>query len=253
MSVSVPDSPRVAIVTGGCGGMGRAIAVRLAESGCRVLTFDVRDTPEAAALRSGRTDIGFAAVDVSDRAAVEEAVGQIAASLGLPTILVNAAGVLSRAPFLDLTDADWQRVIDVNLRGTFLCGQVVARGLVRAGQPGKIVNISSNSQVMATPQAAHYAATKGGVASLTRTMALELAPHHINVNLVCPGPVLTDMNRAAFADPEFRAARERTIPWGRLGDPADIVGAVAFLTSADSDYVTGAALFVDGGQTLTVG
>jgi NAD(P)-dependent dehydrogenase (short-subunit alcohol dehydrogenase family) len=229
--------------------MGRAIAARLADSDCRVMAFDVRDTPEAAALRNGRS-IEFAAVDVSDRGAVEGAVEHVAASLGLPTILVNAAGVLSRAPFLELSDAEWQRVMDVNLRGTFLCCQVVARALVRAGQPGKIVNISSNSQVMATPGAAHYAASKGGVASLTRTMALELAPHRINVNLVCPGPVLTDMNRAAFADPDFRAARERTIPWGRLGDPSDVVGAVAFLTSAESDFVTGAALFVDGGQTL---
>ena len=232
--------------------MGRAIAVRLADTGCQVVAFDVRDTPEAAELRSGRT-IDFRAVDVSDRASVEPAVGQVEAAHGLPSLLVNAAGVLSRAPFLDLTDADWQRVMDVNLRGTFVCGQVIARGLVRARQAGKIVNILSNSQVMATPGAAHYAASKGGVASLTRTMALELAPHHINVNLVCPGPVLTDMNRAAFADPAFRAARERTIPWGRLGDPADIVGAVAFLTSSDSDFMTGAALFVDGGQTLMVG
>jgi NAD(P)-dependent dehydrogenase (short-subunit alcohol dehydrogenase family) len=251
MAVSVPEAERVAIVTGGCGGMGRAIAVRLAESGCQVVAFDVRDTPEAAALRAGR-GIDFRSVDVSDRSAVETAVGQVTVSLGLPSVLVNAAGVLSRAPFLELGDADWQRVMDVNLRGTFVCCQVVARGLVRAGRPGKIVNISSNSQVMATPNAAHYAASKGGVASLTRSIAVELAPHAINVNLVCPGPVLTDMNRAAFADPAFRAARERTIPWGRLGDPADVVGAVAFLTSPDSDYITGAALFVDGGQTLTV-
>jgi NAD(P)-dependent dehydrogenase (short-subunit alcohol dehydrogenase family) len=216
-----------------------------------VVAFDVRDTPEAEALHTGKP-IDFMAVDVSDRASVEGAVERVTVEVGLPQTLVNAAGVLSRAPFLELSDAEWQRVMDVNLRGTFLCCQRVARGLVQAGQPGKIVTISSNSQSMATPNAAHYAASKGGVASLTRSMAVELAPHHINVNLVCPGPVLTDMNRAAFADPEFRAARERTVPWGRIGQPSDIVGAVAFLASPESDFITGAALFVDGGQTLTV-
>ena len=240
-------------MTGGCGGMGRAIAARLAEDGCRVVALDVRDTPEAAALRAGSASrIDFQAVDVADRPAVEAAVGRVEAELGTPVVLVNAAAVLSRAPFLELSDAEWERVLRTNLGGTFVCCQTVARAMVRAGLPGKIVNISSNSQVMATPNTAHYAASKGAVAMLTRSIALELAPHHINVNLVCPGPILTDMNRAAFADPEFRAARERTIPWGRLGQPDDVVGAVAFLASPASDFITGAALFVDGGQTLTV-
>jgi NAD(P)-dependent dehydrogenase (short-subunit alcohol dehydrogenase family) len=241
---------RVALVTGGCGGMGRAIAARLVDDGCQVVALDVRDTPEAAALRERRV-ISYQPVDVADRASVEGALTRVEGELGTPTVLVNAAGVLSRAPFLELTDAEWERVMAVNLRGAFVCCQTVARSMVRAGVRGKIVNISSNSQVMATPHAAHYAASKGGLASLTRTMALELAPHGINVNLVCPGPTLTDMNRAAFADPAYRAARERTIPWGRLGEPADIVGAVAFLASDQSDFITGAALFVDGGQTLT--
>src|ERR671932_1736066 len=223
-------SPRVAIVTGGSGGMGRAIAARLADDGCRVVTFDVRDTPEAGSLREGRS-ITAASVDVADRAAVEAAVARAEAEHGTPTVLVNAAGVLGRAPFLDLTDADLEQVLRVNLRGTFVVSQTVARVMLRAGLHGKIVTISSNSQVMATPNTAHYAESKGAVAMLTRSMALELAPHGINVNLVCPGPILTDMNRAAFADPEFRAARERTIPWGRLGQPEDVVGAVAFLAS----------------------
>lgn len=241
---------RVAIITGGSGGMGRAIAARLADGGCQVVTFDVRDTPEAESLRRGR-HIRLASLDVADRAAVDAAVAQVEAEHATPSVLVNAAGLYSRAPFLDLSDAEFERVLRVNLLGTFVCCQTVARAMVRAGVPGKIVNISSNSQVMAAPNTAHYAASKGGVAMLTRSIALELAPHRINVNLICPGPILTDMNRAAFADPEFRAARERTVPWGRLGQPEDVVGAVAFLTSPASDFVTGAALFVDGGQTLT--
>jgi NAD(P)-dependent dehydrogenase (short-subunit alcohol dehydrogenase family) len=242
--------PRIAIVTGGSGGMGRAIAARLADDGCEVVTFDIRDTPEATALREARP-IRLVTVDVSNRFAVEAALTRVESELGTPTVLVSAAGVLNRAPFLDVTDAEFERTLRVNLYGTFVCCQTVARAMVRAGRHGKIVNISSNSQAMATPNSAHYAASKGGVASLTRGMALELAPRGINVNLVCPGPILTDMNREAFADPMYRAERERTIPWGRLGQPSDIVGAIAFLTSDESNFITGAALFVDGGQTLT--
>jgi NAD(P)-dependent dehydrogenase (short-subunit alcohol dehydrogenase family) len=241
----------VAIVTGGAGGMGRVIAARLAEEGCVVAALDVRDTDAAAELRSGR-DITFRTADVSSRTSVEEAVAHVEAELGRPAVLVNAAGVLSRAPFLDLSDADWERVINTNLRGTFLTCQAVARAMVRGQAAGRIVNISSNSQVMAAPLAAHYAASKGGVAALTRSMALELAPRGITANLVCPGPILTDMNRAAFSDPAFRAERERTVPVGRLGQPEDVAGAVAFLAAESSAFITGAALFIDGGQTLTV-
>jgi NAD(P)-dependent dehydrogenase (short-subunit alcohol dehydrogenase family) len=239
------------MVTGGAGGMGRVIAARLADDGCVVAAVDVRDTEEAARLRSGR-DITFLHVDVSSRASVEEAVAHVEAELGQLAVLVNAAGVLSRAPFLDLADSDWERVININLRGTFLMCQAVARAMVRGQAAGRIVNISSNSQVMATPLAAHYAASKGGVAALTRSMALELAPRGITANLVCPGPTLTDMNRAAFSDPAFRAERERTVPVGRLGEPEDVAAAVAFLAAESSAFITGAALFIDGGQTLTV-
>lgn len=241
---------RVAIVTGGSGGMGRAIAARLADDGHAVAAFDLRDAEEAVALRQGRA-VTYYPVDVSSRQSVEEAVARAEAELGAPYVLVNGAAILTRAPFLELQDEDFDRLVAVNLRGTFLTCQVVARAMVRAGQGGRIVNISSNSQVMATPLAAHYAATKGGIAGLTRTIALELAPHAITANLVCPGPTLTDMNRSVFADPAHRAAREQTIPVGRLGQPEDIAAAVAFLASASTGFVTGAALFVDGGQTLT--
>jgi NAD(P)-dependent dehydrogenase (short-subunit alcohol dehydrogenase family) len=229
--------------------MGRVIAARLADEGCHVAGFDVRDTPEAVELRAGRA-IQFYTADVSNRTVLEDAVGRVESDLDSPDVLVNTAAVLSRAPFLELTDAQWDQVMAVNLRGTFLACQVVARAMVRSGKRGRIVNISSNSQVMAAPLAAHYAATKGGVFSLTRTIALELAPHGITVNLVCPGPILTDMNREAFADPAYRAQRERSVPIGRLGQPEDVARAVAFLTADTSEFITGATLFVDGGQTL---
>jgi len=243
-------SARVAIVTGGSGGMGREIAARLADDGCSVVALDRRDSAEAEALRAGRT-IAFHLVDVASRDAVEVAVAHIEAELGPPTVLVNAAAVISRAPFLEITDEQWDEVMRINLRGTFVMCQVTARAMVRASVRGRIINISSNSQVMATPRAAHYAATKGGVFSLTRTMAFELAGHGITANVVCPGPVLTDMTREAFADPEYRAQREGTVPIGRIGQPTDIANVVALLASESSEFITGATLFVDGGQTLT--
>src|SRR2546423_1742200 len=133
---------RVAIVTGASGGMGRVIAARLADEGCRVAALDVRDTDEAASLRSGRA-ISFIQADVSSRASVEAAVGRVEAELGAPAVLVNAAAVITRAPFLELGDDAWERVLAINLRGTFLTCQVVARAMVRAGIRGRIVNISS--------------------------------------------------------------------------------------------------------------
>ena len=240
---------RVAVVTGAAGGMGRQIAARLADEGCRVAAFDRRDTLPAAELRVNRP-ITFYVVDVASRAAVEQGLGRVEAELGPPAVLVNCAAILTRSPFLELTDADWEAVMSVNLRGTFLTCQVAARAMVRAALRGRIINLSSNSQVMATPLSAHYAASKGGIFSLTRTMALELAPHGITANIICPGPVLTDMNRDAFSDPEYRAQRERTIPIGRLGQPDDVAAVVSFLAAESSEFITGATLFVDGGQTL---
>jgi NAD(P)-dependent dehydrogenase (short-subunit alcohol dehydrogenase family) len=245
----IAGTARVAIVTGAAGGMGREIAARLADDGCQVAALDRPDSREAEALRGGRA-ITFHFIDVANRQEVESVVAQIEDRLGPPAVLVNAAAVISRAPFLELSD-EWDEVMRINLRGTFLMCQVTARAMVRAGVRGRIINISSNSQVMATPRAAHYAATKGGVFSLTRTMAFELASHGITANVVCPGPVLTDMTRAAFADPEYRAQRERTVPIGRIGLPADIANVVALLASSASEFITGATLFVDGGQTLT--
>jgi NAD(P)-dependent dehydrogenase (short-subunit alcohol dehydrogenase family) len=248
--VSAVVGRRVAVVTGAAGGMGRVIAARLADDGCSVAALDRRDTPAAAELRNNRP-IAFYEMDVASRATVEATLGRIEAELGPPAVVVNAAAVITRAPFLELTDEQWDEVMDINLRGTFLMCQVAARAMVRSGIRGRIINISSNSQVMATPRAAHYAATKGGVYSLTRTLAFELARHGITANLICPGPVLTDMTRDAFTDPDYRAQRERTVPIGRIGEPEDIAHVVSMLASEASDFITGATLFVDGGQTLS--
>jgi NAD(P)-dependent dehydrogenase (short-subunit alcohol dehydrogenase family) len=201
-------------------------------------------------LRANRA-ITFYDVDVASRQAVEAAIARVEAELGPPSVLVNGAAIITRAPFLELTDEQWDEVMRINLRGTFVMCQVTARAMARAGIRGRIINISSNSQVMATPRAAHYAATKGGVYSLTRTMAFELASLGITANVVCPGPVLTDMTRDAFADPEYRAQRERTVPVGRIGKPSDIASVVSMLAAEASEFITGATLFVDGGQTLS--
>jgi NAD(P)-dependent dehydrogenase (short-subunit alcohol dehydrogenase family) len=248
---------RVAIVTGGNGGMGRAITAAFVREGCAVASFDWRDAPAAAAMRDTIAAEGervvYLKVDVSDRAAVEAAVARVVEELGAVDVLVNAAAILQPAPFLELTDEEWDRTLAVNLKGYFSCAQVAARVMVKQGRGGKIVNISSNSQVRATLNTTHYSAAKGGVATLTRNMALELAPYRINVNAVCPGPTLTDLNEKRFRDAAYLEARARTVPWGRLGQPEDVAAAVLFLASPESEYVTGAALFVDGGQSLVVG
>jgi NAD(P)-dependent dehydrogenase (short-subunit alcohol dehydrogenase family) len=248
---------KVAIVTGGNGGMGRAITTAFLREGCAVASFDWRDNPRAAALRETSAaragQVVFLPVDVSDRAVVQEAMGQVRARFGQLDILVNTAAILQPVPFLELTDEEWDRTMAVNLKGYFICAQLAARVMVEQGHGGKIVNISSNSQVRATPNTTHYSAAKGGVGMLTRNMALELAPYHIAVNAVCPGPTLTDLNDKRFRDAAYLEARTATVPWGRLGQPEDMAAAVLFLASAESDFVTGAALFVDGGQSLVVG
>lgn len=248
---------RVAIVTGGNGGMGRAIVEAFAREGCAVASFDVRDPGEAVAVRQAIAErggrMGYHQVDVSHRAQVEAAVAGVVDEFGGLDILVNGAGVAPRVPFLELTDEVWERTLAINLKGYFVCAQVAARAMVQQGRGGVIVNISSNSQIVANPSSVAYCTSKGGIHMLTRSMALDLAPHGIRVNAVCPGPTLTDLNRERFSDPAFRESRVKTVPRGRLGQPEDVAASVLFLASDESDFLVGASLFVDGGQSLTVG
>lgn len=169
--------------------------------------------------------------------------------MGPLSILVACAGTLKRVPFFELDDAEWERVHRVNLHGTFAVAQEAARAMV-ARKAGRIVLISSVNQDHASPNLAHYVASKGGVRMLGRAMALELAPHGVTVNMIAPGTVETDINRAALADPEFRAAKVALIPMGRVAGPQDIAGAAVYLAGPSAAYVTGSTITVDGGLTL---
>ena len=166
-------------------------------------------------------------------------------------LLVNNAGVLKRTPFLELEEAEWDWVLNINLKGYFLVGQAVARRMAARGAEGAIVNVSSAGQAVASPSLAHYCVSKAGVEMLTKQMALELAPHRIRVNAISPGLIETDMNRQDIADPAFRERRMARIPLKEIGAPEDLVAAVVFLASnQEARLITGASLFIDGGQTI---
>ena len=243
---------RRALVTGASGGLGSAIAIGLARAGASVAVHARRQEAGAAVVDEIRRAGGTAALvlgDVTqpDRAAalVDDAV----AELGGLDVLVNNAGIMSTTPFLELDAEEWERVLRTNLTGYFLVGQAAARHMVANGG-GAIVNVSSTRQTQAWPGSTAYASSKGGIAMLTRSMALELAPLGVRVNSIAPGTFVTDLNRHYLTDPEFKAKRVATIPAGRYGDLDEVVGAVVFLASDASTFVVGASVAIDGGQTI---
>jgi NAD(P)-dependent dehydrogenase (short-subunit alcohol dehydrogenase family) len=235
----------VAIVTGAGSGMGRATAARLARDGYSVVVAEI-DAARAAdvAAEIGADAMPFA-LDVSESAQVDALLAETLARLGRVDVMVANAGVPHGAPFLELDEATWERVLAVNLRGVFLCGQAAARAMVAAAHPGAIVNVASTYAEVTEAEASAYSASKGGVRMLTKSMALELGPHGIRVNAVGPGWIRTGMN--PLDDPGQVAQLEPTIPLGRVGVPEDVADVIAFLASEDARYVSGQTLFVDGG------
>jgi NAD(P)-dependent dehydrogenase (short-subunit alcohol dehydrogenase family) len=197
---------------------------------------------------SGRRAVALPA-DLADPDAARALVRRAIAELGALDVVVCCAAVLSRVPFLDLTDAEWDRVHAVNLRGYFAVGQEAARHMVER-RSGRIIMVSSVNQVTVNRGIAHYVATKGGVMQLAKAMALELAPAGVTVNLIAPGTIETDLNRHFLADAENRRVKLRLIPMARIGHPQDVAGAAVFLASEAAAYVTGATIVVDGGLTL---
>ncbi len=242
----------VAVVTGGASGIGRAAAHRLASDGFALGVLDQdfagAQTVSQEIQSDGRESLAVH-VDVSSPAGVARAFEKIVADLGVPYALINSAGILHLAPALELDIEDWRRILDVNLTGTFLCTQAAARAMVAAGKGGRIVNVASVHSQAPGRGLAHYDASKGGIWMLTRSLALELAPHGIAVNAIGPGLVLT--NLGGGADEAYLNEVVPTIPLGRAAEPEDIAGPIAFLCSTDASYITGSMLFVDGGMLLT--
>ena len=245
---------RTAIVTGAGRGLGRAMAAALVGAGARVAICDVNreDLDSAAAeLRGLGATVVARAVDVGDEAQVAEAVEAVARELGGLHILVNNAGVTTRAPFEELTEEDWQHVIDINLGGLFRCCKHAARQFAAQGG-GAIINIASISGLVGNRGGlnSHYSASKGGVIALTRALAVEWAPKGIRVNAIAPGYFVTPMtDRLKERDPAFYKELVERVPLGRFGRAQDLAGTVVFLSSEASAYLTGAVLVVDGGYT----
>jgi NAD(P)-dependent dehydrogenase (short-subunit alcohol dehydrogenase family) len=241
----------VAIVTGAAQGIGAACAERLAGSGAAVALWDVdaeRGEALAARLVAAGQRAAFVRCDVARKTEVDAALAATLATFGRVDMLVNNAGIFRAADFLEITEADWDAVIAVNLKGAFLVGQVVARAMVASGG-GAIVNMSSVNGVLTIPSIASYNVSKGGVDQLTRVMALALAERGVRVNAVAPGTIATELAKNAVLGSE--AAKQRIMsrtPMKRLGEPAEIAEVVAFLLSDAASYLTGEIVYADGGR-----
>jgi glucose 1-dehydrogenase len=241
---------KVALVAGAGGGIGGAGSEGLAREGASVVCADIDAAAAeavAARIRAGGGRETSTALDVRDRGAVDAAVATTVRAFGRLDVLLDCAGVSHGGTFLDLEHGEWERVIGVNLTGMFHLGQAAARQMVRQGGGGSIINVTSQLAEVARPERAAYIASKGGGRSLTHAMALDLAAHGIRVNAIAPGPTLTGLTRASYADPERRRTTIAQIPLGRLGDPQDLIGAILFLASDESRWMTGSTVTVDGG------
>jgi NAD(P)-dependent dehydrogenase (short-subunit alcohol dehydrogenase family) len=238
---------KVAIVTGATQGIGLACAERLVREGARVMLVDIKPEGAQAALQLGDAARFFAA-DVSHKADVDAMIDATLQAFGRIDILINNAGITHAADFLDLSEEDFDRVLRINLKSMFLCGQAAAREMVKQ-QSGSIINMSSVNSELAIPNQVPYVVSKGGVNQLTKVMALNLAPHGIRVNGIGPGTILTELaKKAVLASPEARNTILSRTPLGRCGEPEEIASIAAFLASDDASYMTGQTIYADGGR-----
>src|SRR3954466_8865415 len=242
-----------ALVTGSSQGIGEAVAIRFAEEGADVIV-NYRTHPEGAkrtveaVQRFGRKSTAIYA-DLSKTADVQKLVEESIRELGHLDILVNNAGVEKNSPFWEVTEEDYDTVLDVNLKGVFFTTQAFARHLMARKSPGKVINMSSVHEDLPFPNFTPYCASKGGLKMMTRNLAIELAPYGITVNSIAPGAIETAINTKLLNDPAKLGALLSQIPLKRLGKTNDVAGVAAFLASSDADYMTGSSVFVDGGLT----
>ena len=242
---------KVAFITGAARGQGRSHAIRLAQEGAKIIVEDRADSALAeetlAEVRAAGSDGCVVAGDIGNTSEIAGAVEQGVAKFGRIDVLVNNAGVEHNASFIDVTEADYDRVLDINLKGAFFITQAFVRHLRDTQRTGRIVNISSVHEELPFPHFAAYCASKGGMKMMMRNLAIELAPLGITINNVAPGAIGTAINDKLLNTPAQLNALLGNIPLKRLGKPLDVAHAVLFLASPEADYITGTTLYVDGG------
>jgi glucose 1-dehydrogenase len=246
----------VALVTGANSGIGKAIAERFAAEGAHVAVNYLPGGDREAAVKQELATFGTTGIadagDVSKRSDVEAMIAQVVATFGRLDIAVCNAGIEIKKPFLEVTDEEFARVMSVNLGGSFLVSQIAARQMVKQGNGGKLVFVSSIHEDVPFPQFASYCASKGAIRMLMRNLAMELADYNINCNNIAPGAIATPINQATLDDPVARKAAVAPIPFGRFGKPEEVASVALFLASDESSYVTGSTYYVDGGLTQNV-
>lgn len=239
---------KTAIITGAARGIGLACAKRFIAEGAKVLLTDIDEHEGTATAKALGDAAHFVRCDVGDAKQVAALIAETEKTFGGIDLLVNNAGIVHGADFLEVSEADFERVLRVNLKGAFLVAQAVAKSMVARKKPGAIVNMASINSTVAIPTQIPYSVSKGGLLQLTRAMALSLAPYGIRVNAIGPGSIMTDLLKSVGSDKEAKRRILSRTPLGRIGAPEEVASVAAFLASDDASYITGEIIYVDGGR-----